>query len=64
MPVLPAMLLIWCVVFVFAGLHSDAGWDWANLVCTEAPFLCAQPYWLGAMAGITALPAIYHEMRT
>lgn len=64
MSLLPFMLLFWCAAFVVAGWHIDSGWDWANLLCTDAAFLCAQPYWLVGVAGLTAIPAIYREMRT
>jgi hypothetical protein len=64
MSILPITLLFWCAAFAVAGWHAEAGWDWPNLLCTEATFLCAQPYWLAGVAAITAIPAIYHEMRT
>jgi hypothetical protein len=56
-------LLIWCVAFVVAGWNSDNGVTWAESLCTEAEFLCAQPYWLVAAAAVAAMPAIYRDLR-
>jgi hypothetical protein len=62
MVLIPMLLLMWCVAFVIAGWNIDGGVAWANSLCTEADFLCAQPYWLVAAAAVTAVPAIYRDL--
>lgn len=61
MSFVPLSLLFWCAIFVIAGWSADAGW--ADGLCKEAEFVCSQPYWLVAMAALTAIPVIYREMR-
>lgn len=63
MVLIPMFLLMWCVAFVIAGWNIENGVTWANSLCTEAEFLCAQPYWLVAAAAVTAVPIIYRDLR-
>ena len=63
MVLIPMLLLLWCAAFVIAGWNIESGVAWANSLCTEAEFLCAQPYWLVAAAAVTAVPVIYRDLR-
>ena len=64
MVLIPMFLLMWCVAFVIAGWNIDSGATWASSLCSEADFLCAQPYWLVGAAAVAAVPVIYRDLRS
>ena len=63
MTLIPMFLLMWCAAFVAAGWNIGDDLNWATNLCTEAEFLCAQPYWLLAAAAVAAMPVIYRDLR-